>query len=462
MRAFFPCIAAIGLFATLSRAADDLDSQIQQLEKVGQDFAGAAAISGSMANASADLKSMAQEYRNFSSNFSSVQSYVQNSDYDQAVRMLRRWLAQTKNEQIKKSLTNLLEALQAQRKKQLEELTKKADDLLAATAAGLAKATSPDDVEALRLNIEDFRSEECNNGGREVQRLSNKLNRASSFLENWRQFIAAQSEGDFQQALSSLSSLRRSGGNTGLISSKDIAARYAALLEKQLASISNPDDASPVSKAIAAIMDKVKSGKDASAAASQIALIQSIAMGTDGRFVAILQAQLDQISRMQRDLDEGTYGRVLGNSDFSSSAATPYDAQCAALRTDIKSRAIAGSFNLENLGSPKPGVSFSTFLRDFAEQAFQKKDWKRLASILPAYSAALGGGYYGQPENPQQGVKSYLAGEQLEKAGLYRDAVRQYTNCIALTGPFVPRDEATAAIERLRKDQPQAFVPAAQ
>lgn len=461
MKALLPFLACAVLFASGSSlsADDDLDSQILQLEKTGQDFAGAAALTGSMANASPDLKMMADEYRNFSSNFGSVQSSIQNNDYDQAVRMLRRWLARTKNEQIKKSLTSLLEAIQKQRKKQIDDLTKLLDEKLAATSSALAKATTPEDVEVLRYDLEDFRNEECNGGGREIQRMANRISRATSFLEGWRQFIAAQSEGDYQQALSYLTSLRRNGGNAGLVSSKEMAARYTAILEKQLSSLTNPDEASPVTKAIAGIMDTVKSGKDASAAATRLALIQSFASGTDSRYSGILQSQLDQIGRMQRDLDEGAYGRVLGNSDFSSSQATPYDAKCAALRAEIKGKAIIGAYNLENLGSPKPGESFSAFLRDAANQAFEKKDWKRLVAVSSAFAAASGGSYYGQQENPQQGAKAYLAGEQLEKAGLYRDAVHHYTNCIALTGAYVPREEAAAAIERLRKDQPQAFAP---
>ena len=463
MKAFLPGLTALVIvaFIPLSRAGDDVDIQIQQLEKQGQEFGQAAALSGSMANASADLKAMANEYREFSNNFGSFNSYVQNNDFDQAVRMLRRWLARTKNEQIKKSLATLLDALQAQRKKQIDALTKLVDEKLARVAAGMQKAVSPDDVELLRLDIEDFRSEECNTGGREIQRLSNRLSRASSFLENWRQYVAMETEGDYAQALSCLSSLRRSGGSAGLISSKDLAARYTSLLEKQLASVTSSEAASPVLKAVAGIMEKVRSGSDAGAAASQIAMIQSIAGGNDSRFLGTLQSQLDQIARMQLEFADGAYGRVLGNSDFSSSCPTPYDKACAAMRSDLKARSIAAIFKLEKLGEPKPGEGFSVFLRSAADQAFEKKDWSRLAVLLSAYSVASGGGYYGQPENPQQGVRAYLAGLQLEKAGLFRDAVRQFTNCIALTGPFVPRDEATEEIERLRKDQPQAFAPAA-
>jgi len=391
MKTILSCLAAIGMTAVrLCAAQDDLDSQIQALEKVGQDFAGAAAVSGSMANSSPDLKAMVEEYRSFSNNFGSVQSYLQNNDYDQAVRMLKRWLSQTKNEQIRTSLTKLVEALQAQRKKQVEALTKKVDEKIAATAAGVAKATTPDEVESLRLDLEEFRNEECNTSSRETQRLSNRLSRAVSFLESWRQFVAAQSDGDYQQALSYLTNVRRNGGNVGIISSKDLADRYAGLLEKQLANLTDPDAGSPVLKAIAGIMEKVKSGKDAPAAASKIAVIQSIANGADSRLLSTLQTQLDQIGRMQRDFDDGIYGRVLGNSDFSSGMVTPYDDRCAQVRSELKTRAIVATSQLESFGTPKPGESFAQFLRSAADIAFEKKDWARLAVILPAYSAASG------------------------------------------------------------------------
>ena len=59
----------------------------------------------------------------------------------------------------------------------------------------------------------------------------------------------------------------------------------------------------------------------------------------------------------------------------------------------------------------------------------------------------------------QEGVRAYVAGLQLEQAGQFGDAAASYSLCIAQLGPFVPRAEATEALQRLTKDHPEAIKP---
>jgi hypothetical protein len=105
--------------------------------------------------------------------------------------------------------------------------------------------------------------------------------------------------------------------------------------------------------------------------------------------------------------------------------------------------------DIDHLGKPKNGECLCDFLRAKAEESYTSKDWTGLYQRLQALSA-MGGGSF------QQGVRAYIAGSQLEKAGLYREALRQYAACIEQTGPFVPNEEATAAVSLLLKEHPEA------
>jgi hypothetical protein len=128
------------------------------------------------------------------------------------------------------------------------------------------------------------------------------------------------------------------------------------------------------------------------------------------------------------------------------------------MRLNLKIRAIEAANKLESLGQPEKGEGLGAFLRRCAKKAHEKKDWPRLQILLAVYYNATGGGC-ARNENMQEGVRAYLAAGQLEKAGLYRDAVRQYTLCITQLGTFVPGAEATEALNRLRKEHPEAFTP---
>lgn len=435
---------------------DTLSEPISQLEKMGQDFAQAAQLSRSFGSAkSADLRALADEYRDFSNNFSSLNSYVQNGNYDEAISTIRRWMGRTRNAQVKQSLASLLEALQVQRKKQVEKISAAVDERMAKLPALLAKASTPDEVEAIRLDLEDFRNETLNRGGRDLQRQSAKVSRALNFLENWRQFLAAQNDGDIDQALNYLANIRQNGGTGGLIPQKELSDRYVTLVEQQLSQAETKEPDSPMLKALAPIMGQVKTGKDAEAACLKMTRLSRIASrgaALDYPIVNALNNQLHYIARLQRMLDQKAFQQVVEATypwDSLGQPGTPYNRNLESIIADQKLEAITARYQLTNLGKPKNGECLCDFLRTKAGEAYASKDWAGLFQRLQALSAVGGGNF-------QQGVRAYIAGSQLEKAGLYREALRQYAACIEQTGPFVPEGEATAAAGKILKEHPEA------
>lgn len=437
--------------------SDPISTPISELQKIGQDFAQAAQLSGSLGGAgrSKALQELADEYRDYSNSFSSLNSYVQNGNYEEAIATIRRWMPRTHNKQVKQSLTTLLEALQAQRKKKVEEITKTIDDAMTKASEGLLKATTPDQVETIRTDLEDLRNDLLGSGGRDLQRVSNRVQRAVNFLENWRQMLGAENDGDLVQALAYLNQIRRNYRTEGLVSQKEISDRYLALLEKQLKETSETAYDSPILKAAASIIENVKSAKDAKAAAcrmSQLLRIQQMG-GGDGDYSTInaLTQRLNYIDRLQSLLDQKAFQQVIESSypwgESSQPGKIDGGAHLNAIIAEQKCAALEALYPEAILEKPKAGENLPVFLHAKARESYDSKNWPVLYLRLQAL-ASVGGG------NFQQGVRAYIAGSQLEKAGLYRDALRQYAACIEQTGNFVPREEAAAAVAQILKEHP--------
>jgi hypothetical protein len=453
-------LATVGITHGDTEQADPISAPISQLQKIGQDFAQASQLSGSLGvgNSSKELKELADEYRDYSNSFASLNSYVQNGNYEEAVATIRRWMRRTHNKQVQQSLATLLEALQSQRKKKVEVITKAIDEAMTKASAALRKATTADQAETIRIDLEDLRNDLLGSGGRDLQRLSNRIQRAVNFVESWKQMLGAENDGNFAEAVSYLNKIQRNSNYKaeGFFSQKEISDRSLALIEKQLKEISDPKPDSPVMKAASEIMGSVKSGKDAQEAAIKMARLQRIAGGGDSRdfqTINTLSQRLSYLARLQSLLDQKAYQQALDTGCPWGDPVPPEKSDEARLNSIIaeqKLMAIEAIYPNANLGTPKNGESLPVFLKAKAQESCQAKDWPVLYQRLQAL-ASTGGG------NLQQGVRAYISGTQLEKAGLYREAIRQYAVCIEQTGNFVPREEATAAAGRILKEHPDAY-----
>ena len=108
------------------------------------------------------------------------------------------------------------------------------------------------------------------------------------------------------------------------------------------------------------------------------------------------------------------------------------------------------------MGTPKDDETVPTFIKRKANEAFAAKNWEDLYTFLSVYSTLTGGGCT-RTQGMQDGVAAYLSAQQLEAAGQFGNAVEAYSKCVAQLGKLVPRQEAQEALQRLRRDHPDAF-----
>lgn len=446
------CLAVLGISPL---AAADLDSQLEGLQKVGEDFAAAA----SMGSANASLKALAGEYREFSNSFGSLQSYVQDNNYDQSMRLVQRWLSRTKNEQIKTALTELMATLKKQKEERDAKLTALVDEMLKGAATKLANADTPEKVGEIQVFLQELRDYDLNTSDRFTRILSDRVGRAINFLGNWQQVISNEQRGDYAAALQSLNNARSNSSSDMLIDTAAYAAKYKTLLEKAVGSEASMSKDSPIAETVRQTMASIKVPADANRALAVINNLSSFTSGQDGRLVNSLQNSLSDLVRLQSDSEAGAYGRII-SATGGSSYPSPYSGQIEALKMALRIDAVAKANDLPDLGAPSEGEGFATFIRRKAVAAFDKKDWETLFTLLSVYSQVSGGGC-ARTNEMKQGVAAFLAGQQLEKAGQFSNAVIQYSLCIAELGKLVPRAEATAALKNLRQEHPEAFGPPA-
>lgn len=446
-------VLGLAIVLPMQLRAQDLDAQIEQLQKAGEDFASASAIgSGSPA-----LRGLAEEYQVFSGNFGSLKSSVQENNYDQAIRTLDRWLKRTKNEQIKTALEGLLKGIRAEQATRMAKLTEQVNTLLKSAAQKLGKATTPEAVFLVQEELELFRDEELNNGSRSTRILSERVSRALNFTNSWLQIVTAETNGEYSQALQSLNSLRQNPSASALFTQPELAAKYQTLLDLVLKKDEPDKGNSLIAQVIATTMRKVKSPADAAAALTVMSELTGLSYGNDNRLANNVQNNLQQLVELNEDYQSGTYSRIIG-SYSRASGISPYNRQIDALKNELRLQAIAAANDLPNLGSPAESEGLATFLRRLAGEAFAKKEWDQLFTLLSVYSNVTGGGC-ARTTDMKQGVAAFLSAKQLEESQQFGDAVSQYTRCAAQLGKLVPRVEANEALARLRKDHPEAFKP---
>ena len=320
----------------------------------------------------------------------------------------------------------------------------------------MAKIKTPKDLLAATTVMTALSQVVSGEDSRLVSSLQNQLNG----LLQMQQEIEA---GNFSRVLSNYSSSYDGAGPNPY--QKQLQAIRTELRQKALlAAIAGGEKSadSPVRAAVDEIMKRVKGPADLAAAVASIAELSNLSYGNnESRLVNNVQNQLGELAQLNAELEAGNYGRVVSSyttSYVGSSSVNPYARQLQVIRDQLRVRAVALANDLPDLGTPPAGESFAAFIRKQSEEAFAKKDWQQLFTLLTVYSSATGGGC-ARTEDMKSSVAAYLAGMQLEEAQQFGDAVQEYTRCVAKIGKFVPRAEAKEALTRLRQSHPEAFSP---
>lgn len=143
--------------------------------------------------------------------------------------------------------------------------------------------------------------------------------------------------------------------------------------------------------------------------------------------------------------DVPTYGRDAG--------------QLASLRQEILVKALPVYLNVAKSYPVNSGETSADYLQRVGSEARKKGDWLTVWKTLHAFRTIQ----FSENRDPKwlasdiEGIALFLAGQNLEKAEQYTDAVRAYRRVLLLTGDHLPLQETTASLTSLQKKYPEAY-----
>ncbi len=106
--------------------------------------------------------------------------------------------------------------------------------------------------------------------------------------------------------------------------------------------------------------------------------------------------------------------------------------------------------------APKDGEKTHEFLSRHVDDAFQKKDWSRLR-INIGIGKQFGIGTFVRDTQAAQALQMYLAGKNLEEAGVVSRAIEQYVAALGMVTPYLPKAEITERLAKLKASHPEEY-----
>jgi len=159
---------------------------------------------------------------------------------------------------------------------------------------------------------------------------------------------------------------------------------------------------------------------------------------------------------------------ALWNGELSSSSSYGFSRSMQSARpwgtdlVDLRERAvrdlIARRAQMPDLLKP-PLVSMEPekAVQQVCQDLFTKNEFSRLYQVLSETSRLLTDRRVGYSEENLGGLKSFLTGQNFERAEQYIDAVRSYKTTLGCIGELVPIDAAAERLRVLKKEHPEAF-----
>ena len=134
------------------------------------------------------------------------------------------------------------------------------------------------------------------------------------------------------------------------------------------------------------------------------------------------------------------------------------------LRRRVERDVIAGSLDAPELvQAPLAGKPLEEAIESLKGQLAKIGEWRRLLQIIEAQTGQTRTNVFAPPQDDlATSVRAYIAGQNMELAELWRDALQSYKTVLRCTSAYAPIKEAAESVKRLTKEHPEAVqAPAA-
>lgn len=338
------------------------------------------------------------------------------------------------------------------------------ESVTAALAALRARLETAEDIDAVQAVHNDFMDlyRDVQQGG-SANPFYQPMQYAQQALQYWMNVVAAEEEGNPQQALQNLRNFEHNAylRNTLLISSELLRERKKALTEALLEA---PDTEShPILQQLTARIESAESVDELQKVAATLQGLTSSGIslpGTAQQEVYQLNNDLQQLVRERTLLQRRQFGQLFQQSLAQPGGAHRWGSVIARFREGLWFEAVQALCGVEHEAEARGAdEALDDWLLRLADRAVAAEDWQRAVTCLDTYRTAL----FAQGTPPAwltaelRGIQQFIVGRNFEQAGALDAAVKAYLGVMRQVGERVPVDAAAARLQTLRQDHPEAF-----
>lgn len=210
----------------------DTETALPSLDDALKNFAAPPVFAGAMSDSSSSgaLGVSMNEWRNAQSQIVSLNNYLANEDYSNALNQARQYARQATTPELRKQWNDLIAALVVEQRRVEETTITRIEDALKTAAAATLEATKPAQLDSIIEDLHALQDGSRHRSSPRAQRTYNRLSNAISLLNQWQDMLFSLEAGEHDTVRQQLRSFSTNTSHTRFIPRSQILA-YADRLE---------------------------------------------------------------------------------------------------------------------------------------------------------------------------------------------------------------------------------------
>ena len=389
--------------------------------------------------------------------FSALDAALKRGDFERAQQMLQSLSGYGVTPELQgkwQSLADkLAEAIVEQQQQAAIDWKKSVDALAKRTREVCAGAKSSADLDEVMVDIAAQQMKRTRSGNLLAQRASQKLEALARFVDQWSRFLDFREAGDAKQANNILRSLSQSGGDYPVMSAAEIQKAFDA--EAMV-----PDNPIEAARQVFVNVDTIEELPAAVARLDEIGKNPAWRSQVQGwntkNFLFLVDAD--------REVQAGAFAEArvtlekVGRDNLYINLPG-----LQTLRDQIIERLRTGEMLAITGAALQPGETTNAMLTRVLDQLKGESKYAEMARIIsqvsklprPSGNAPI----YPWSDGDATALVAFATAAQFDAAGDVFPAVVEYRRVISAgqAGKYAPTKEAQAALERLKKSNPEVF-----
>lgn len=333
----------------------------------------------------------------------------------------------------------------------MEEWRAQVDQLVADTRETCLAAKTSSDLDALLVRCAALQMQRMGQDNVFGQRTTQKLNGLIFTLENWMRFLDFRAAGN---APAANEALRRLFGER---------AQFPVLTQPEIQTQFMPEPISDVSPPgmIKHIYGGLRTPGDLPAAIERLNSFTNNPMTRDNTaFLTTDKERLEGLRRASELLNRNEVNAAIQEIERAilSTGYSEGQKQFESVRDQLTRQALTMKLSALLGMQPKPEEDLQEFIARALIQLQEKGDYSAMLDVIRSFERLAWPGRGSPLATDRVAIQRFLAAQRFESVGDAVAAVNDYRHVVGtIDGKYAPIKEATAALERLKSKNPEAF-----